>query len=176
MALSHRMYAEALFQAARDEGRLEGVRADLADFVTTLHDVPELREVLRNPQLDPGEKARLLDEIVGGLDALVRNFLRLIAAKGRAGEVDGIHEEFERLMAREEGRLNVELTTAVDLGEDGLREIVQQIEKASGRRVEATTTVDPDLIGGLVLQVGTQRVDASVRGRLERLRRDLVRS
>lgn len=176
MALSHRMYAEALFQAARDEGRLAEVRADLGDFVATLREVPQLREVLRNPQLDPSEKARLLDEIVGGLDELVRNFLRLIAAKGRVGEVDGIHEELERLMAREERRLTVELTTAVDLGEDDLRAIVAQIEQASGRTVEATTTVDPDLIGGLVLQVGTQRVDASVRGRLERLRRDLVRS
>ena len=174
MALANRMYAEALFQAARDVGRLEQVRADFGDFAVMVGEVAELREVLRNPQLDPKTKARLLDEVVGGLDDVVRNFLRLVADKGRAGEVEAIHEEFERLMAREEGRLAVELTTAVDLPEEDLREIVRQIEHASGRTVEATTSVDPGLIGGLVLQVGTRRVDASVRGRLERLRRDLV--
>lgn len=176
MAVAHRMYAEALFEAAKEKGRLDEVRRDFGDFVAMVAEVPELRDVLRNPQLDPAAKARLLEELVGDLDELVRNFLRLIAAKGRAAHVEGIHEEFERLMAREERRLKVDLTTAVELPERELDGILQQIEEASGRKVEATTTVDPDLIGGLVLRVGTRRVDASVRGRLERLRRDLVRS
>jgi F-type H+-transporting ATPase subunit delta len=176
VALAHRMYAEALFQAAAEKGRLDEVRRDFGDFAAMLEEVPELRDVLRNPQLQPAAKARVLDELLGGLDETVRSFLRLVAEKGRAGEAAGIHAEFERLMAREERRLSVELTTAIELPEPELREIVAQIERASGRTVEATTTVDPDLIGGLVLQVGTRRVDASVRGRLERLRRDLVRS
>jgi F-type H+-transporting ATPase subunit delta len=176
VALAHRMYAEALFQAAEEKGRLDEVRRDFGDFAAMLEEVPELRDVLRNPQLQPAAKARVLDELLGGLDETVRSFLRLVAEKGRAGEAAGIHAEFERLMAREERRLSVELTTAIELPEPELREIVAQIERASGRTVEATTTVDPDLIGGLVLQVGTRRVDASVRGRLERLRRDLVRS
>jgi ATP synthase F1 delta subunit len=170
------MYAEALFQAAEEKGRLDEVRRDFGDFAAMLEEVPELRDVLRNPQLEPAAKARVLDELLGGVDETVRSFLRLVAEKGRAGEAAAIHAEFERLMARRERRLSVELTTAIDLPEPELREIVAQIERASGRTVEATTTVDPDLIGGLVLQVGTRRVDASVRGRLERLRRDLVRS
>jgi F-type H+-transporting ATPase subunit delta len=82
--------------------------------------------------------------------------------------------EFDRLVAREERRLDVELTTAFELSDDEAQRIVAQIEKASGRRVDATRTVDPALIGGLVLQAGSLRVDASVRGRLERLRRELV--
>jgi F-type H+-transporting ATPase subunit delta len=176
VAVADRMYAEALFEAAKEQGRLEQVRTDLGDFVAALGEVSDLRDVLRNPQLDPGTRAKILDEVVGGVDDLVRNFLRLVAEKGRAGQIEGIHEEFELLAARDERRLNVDLTTAVELADEDLRDIVRQIEQASGRTVDATTHVDPDLIGGLVLQVGTRRVDASVRGRLERLRRDLVRT
>jgi F-type H+-transporting ATPase subunit delta len=78
-------------------------------------------------------------------------------------------------MAREERRLTVELTTAQELSDEEAAAIVSQIEQASGRKVDATRSVDPKLIGGLVLQVGSMRVDASVRGRLERLRHELVR-
>ena len=84
--------------------------------------------------------------------------------------------EFERLIAREERRLTVELTTARELTDEEAHAIVAQIEKAAGRKVEATRSVDPDLVGGIVLQAGSHRADASVRGRLERLRQELVRS
>ena len=82
--------------------------------------------------------------------------------------------EFERLMAQEERRLTVELTTAYELSDDDAQQIVAQIEQASGRPVDATRNVDPDLIGGIVLQAGSMRVDASVRGRLNRLRQELL--
>ena len=117
-----------------------------------------------------------MDELLGGADVLVRNFFRLTADKGRIGDIEEIAREFERLVAAEERRLNVELTTAYALSDDEAREIVAQIERASGRTVEATRHVDPNLIGGLVLQAGSLRVDASVRGRLERLRQELVSS
>ena len=107
---------------------------------------------------------------------LFRNFLRLVAEKGRAGELEDIAREFERLMAREERRLTVELTTARELSETETKAIVKQIEDAAGRKVEATQKVDPDLVGGIVLQAGSLRVDASVRGRLERLRQELVKT
>jgi ATP synthase F1 delta subunit len=176
MAVAQRMYAEALFEAAKESGRLARVHDELTLFVEAVRDVPELRELLRNPELDTRAKRQVLDDLLGDADELVRNFLRLLVDKHRIAELDDIHREFERLVAREEQRLAVELTTAVELPEDELRAIVAEIERASGRKVEATTTIDPDLIGGVVLQVGTRRMDASVRGRLERLRRDLVRS
>ena len=97
----------------------------------------------------------------------------MLAEKNRAGEIEEIAREFERLVAEEEGILGVELTTAVELSDEEARDVIEQIEKASGRKVEATRNVDPDLIGGLVLQVGSLRLDASVRGRLNRLRREL---
>ena len=176
MAIAHRIYAEALFGAAKDAGRLQQVHEALSDFAKALEETPELRTVLKNPQLDPVAKAAILTDIAGEDEPLFRNFLHLVAEKGRAGEVDEIAREFERLMAREERRLTVELITARELTEQEAGDIIGQIEQAAGRKVEATRSVDPSLIGGFVLQAGSYRADASVRGRLERLRTDLVRS
>jgi F-type H+-transporting ATPase subunit delta len=111
---------------------------------------------------------------MGGADQLVRNFLRLTAEKGRIADIEDIGRELDRLMAAEERRLNVELTTALQLSDDDARGLADQIERASGRKVEVARKVDPDLIGGLILQIGSLRLDASVRGRIERLRRELV--
>jgi F-type H+-transporting ATPase subunit delta len=151
------------------------VSEELADFAAAVRDVPELRTALRNPQLEPRTKIAVVDDLVGGSDDLLRNFLRLTAEKGRIGQIEEIAREFDRLMAREERRLDVELTTARELTDADARELLQQIEQASGRKIEATRRVDPSLIGGFVLQAGSMRVDASVRGRLEGLRQELVR-
>jgi F-type H+-transporting ATPase subunit delta len=151
------------------------VSEELADFAAAVRDVPELRTALRNPQLEPRTKIAVLDELVGGSDDLLRNFLRLTAEKGRIGQIEEIAREFDRLMAREERRLDVELTTARELSDTEARELLQQIGQASGRKIEATRRVDPNLIGGFVLQAGSMRVDASVRGRLEGLRTELVK-
>jgi F-type H+-transporting ATPase subunit delta len=172
----HRTYARALFDAAQERGRLEQVSTELRDFVAAFDDVPELRNVLRNPELDPATKAGLLDELLGEADELLRNFLRLTAEKGRIGDIEEIAKEFERLQAELERRLTVELTTAYELSDDEAGGIIKTIEEASGRKVEATRRVDENIIGGLILQAGSLRVDASVRGRLERLRRELVSS
>jgi F-type H+-transporting ATPase subunit delta len=174
MAIAQRMYARALFEAAREEGKLEPVGADLAALAAAFEQVPALRAFLRNPQVDPAGKASVLEEITTGADNLVRNFVRLVAEKGRAGELPEMNTELEALVARAQNRLAVELTTAHELSEDEARSIVQTIEKASGRTVAATRSVDPSLIGGIVLQVGSFRADGSVRGRLERLRQELV--
>jgi F-type H+-transporting ATPase subunit delta len=155
---------------------LQVVYEELADFVASVREVPELRAVLRNPELDPTTKAGLVQELLGGADELVSNFLRLAAEKGRIGEIEEIARDLDRLVAELEGRLTVELTTAHELSEPEAHGIVETIEHASGRKVEATRKVDPTIIGGLVLQAGSLRVDASVRGRLERLRRELVSS
>jgi F-type H+-transporting ATPase subunit delta len=152
------------------------VHEALSDFAAAIEQTPELRTVLRNPQLDPEAKAGILADLAGDEDVLFRNFLMVVAEKGRAGEIEEIAKEFERLMAREERRLTVELVTARELTDAEAGEIIGQIEQAAGRTVEATRSVDPSLIGGFVLQAGSYRADASVRGRLERLRHELVRS
>ena len=174
MSVVHRTYARSLFEAAKEDAKLREVREQLGDFVEMQRQVPELAEILRNPQLDKRAKLAAVDAVAGDADPLFRNLMRLLIEKGRGGEVEAVGEEFERLAAREEGQLSVELTTAFELSEDEARAIVEQIQKASGRTVEATRSVDPDLIGGIVLQAGSLRVDASVRSRLARLQRELV--
>ena len=175
MAAAHRIYASALFEAAQEQGRLAAVREELGDFLASAESVPELGALLENPEVGGPMKAEVLRDLLGDADELVRNFLLLVVEKGRAGELPEIAREFDQLVARAEGRLEVELTTAVELTDDEATDILRQIESASGRRIEATRSVDPDLIGGFILQAGTFRVDASVRGRLDRLRHQLVR-
>jgi F-type H+-transporting ATPase subunit delta len=169
-----RTYATALFEAAVDEDKLETVREQLDDFVTALHEVPELDALLRNPQLDSQTKAEALAAVLGEADEILSNFLRVVTEKGRGGQIEEIAREFQALYAEEQQILNVELTTAFELSDEEAGTIVRQIEQASRRTVEATRSVDPKLIGGIVLTAGSLRVDSSVRGRLERLRRDLV--
>jgi F-type H+-transporting ATPase subunit delta len=168
------MYARALLEAAREKERVEKVASDLAALEAALEEVPELRSFLANPEVEPAGKADVLREIANGADELVRNFVQLVAEKGRAGELVEMNREFEALVAREQNRLAVELTTAYALSDEEAKSIVSAIEQASGRTVEATRTVDPSLIGGIVLKVGSFLADGSVRGRLERLRRELA--
>jgi F-type H+-transporting ATPase subunit delta len=173
VAVVARTYARALFGAARDAGRIDEVQTELEAFVAALDEVPELRELLRNPELDPPAKAEALEALLEDADELVRNFLRLVAEKGRATLIDEIAREYYALVAAEEQILNVELTTAYELSDEEAASIVRQIEESAGRRVEASRSVDPELVGGLVLKAGSLEVDSSVRGRLDRLRREL---
>ena len=174
MAVAQRMYARALFGAAQEAGRVDAVAGDLAVIAGAMDEVPELRAFLRNPQIEPTGKAEVLGQLAAEADELVRNFVRLAAEKGRAGELPEISAELDALVAKAQNRLSVELTTSYELSDKEAQSIVQTIEKASGRTVEATRTVDPSLIGGIVLQIGSHRADGSVRGRLERLRQDLA--
>ena len=130
--------------------------------------------MLSNPEIESTVKADVLARIAHGADDEVVNFLRLLAEKGRAGELPQIVDELDTLVAKAQRILDVELTTATELSDKEFGRILGQIETASGRKVQASRKVDPDLIGGIVLQAGSLRLDASVRGRLERLRRELT--
>jgi len=146
---------------------------ELRDAVNSADD---LRTLLSNPEIDSTTKADVLVRVARGADDEVINFLRLLAENGRAGELPEIVDELDTLVAADERILDVELTTATELSDQEFGRILGQIEQASGRKVQASRKVDPDLIGGIVLQAGSMRLDASVRGRLERLRHDLTRS
>ena len=136
--------------------------------------VDELRSMLSNPEVESTVKADVLARVAKGADDEVVNFLRLLAEKGRAGELPQIVDELDVLVAADQRILDVELTTATELSDKEFSRILGQIEDASGRKVQASRKVDPDLIGGIVLQAGSMRLDASVRGRLERLRQTLA--
>jgi F-type H+-transporting ATPase subunit delta len=174
VSVSDRVYARALFDAALEENKLEPVREQLAQFVAAETEVPELRELLRNPQLDPQARKAALRDLLAGGEELLQNFLLVLVDKGRTAQLDEIAREFERLVAQHEGIVSAELTTAIELTDEEANDLLRRIEKSTGRKLEATRKVDPDLIGGIVLQIGSFRLDASVRGRLERLRRELA--
>ncbi|CAB4698547.1 unannotated protein [freshwater metagenome] len=150
------------------------MQSGLTDLVGAINDVPALAAVLVNPQTETSSKSEILVDVVGDGEELLTNFVRVLAEKGRTGEIREIAAEYDTLVAQLDRVLDVELTTAYELSEQDFTGILSQIEKASGRKVKATRSVDPDLIGGIVLQAGSMRVDASVRGRLERLRHDLA--
>jgi F-type H+-transporting ATPase subunit delta len=174
VSISDRVYARALFDAALEENKLEPVREQLAQFVAAETEVPELRELLRNPQLDPQARKAALRDLLADGEELLQNFLLVLVDKGRTAQLDEIAREFERLVAEHEGIVSAELTTAIELTDEEANDLLRRIEKSTGRKLEATRKVDPDLIGGIVLQIGSFRLDASVRGRLERLRRELA--
>jgi F-type H+-transporting ATPase subunit delta len=176
LAVVHRVYAEALRDAAQEKKRLDAVRKQFDEFATALHDSDELLRFLRNPQVELRTKQAALEDLLKGSDELFLNFVRLLADKSRIAEIEQVYEEWTRLLARQERILELELQTAVELSDKEAAKVVGQIEKASGRKVVATRTVDPDLIGGLVVQAGSLRLDASVRGRLEQLREQLITS
>jgi F-type H+-transporting ATPase subunit delta len=130
--------------------------------------------MLENPEVDSRVKGDVLARVAEGSEEIVVNFLRLVAEKGRAGELQEIVAELDALVAAEQRILDVELTTATELSDQEFGRILGRIESASGHKVQASRKVDADLIGGIVLQAGSMRLDASVRGRLERLRQDLT--
>ena len=172
----HRTYARALFDAAKERGRLREAHEEFTDFVESAREVPELRALLENPEIDQRSKQAALGELLAGGEELVRNFLLVLVEKGRATQIEEILRELDALVAAEERRLEVVLTTAYELDDDEAKEILAQIEQQTGRQIEATRRVDPALIGGFVLQAGSMRADASVRGRFERLRQEIKRS
>ena len=173
MAVAQRIYANALFEAAKERGRLEPVRDDLHTFAEAVEQVPQLKALLESPEVESRDKLEALREILADGDELFRNFVLLVVEKGRATELGDIVGEFDALVSVEEGILDVQLTTAIELSDEEAKKLLEQIEKVSGRRLRARREVDSDLIGGFVLRAGSHRADASIRGRLQRLRREL---
>jgi F-type H+-transporting ATPase subunit delta len=173
VSVADRVYARALYDAAVERGKVKDVQEQLASVAEAIAEMPQLRSVIGNPQVDAGSKAAVLEAAAGESDELVANFLRLVAEKGRAGSIEAIRSELDEMIARAEGQLTVTLTTAYELSDEEAKDIVGRIEQASGRKVDAVRKVDPALIGGIVLQAGSLRADASVRGRLDRLALEL---
>jgi F-type H+-transporting ATPase subunit delta len=149
------------------------VRAELADLAHALDEVPDLERVLADRELDTTVKVELLEQVLARSNELVRNVAALMAEKGRAAEIREVAAEFEGLVSAEERVLSVEVTTAQELSDADFERILADIERKSGRRVSASRSVEPELIGGIVLQAGSMRLDASVRGQFDRLRQAL---
>jgi F-type H+-transporting ATPase subunit delta len=163
-------FAEALYEAAVAADRLEAVHRDLAAVLSAIDDTPDLARFLRNPAFPAEAKRRVLESMTAGGEPLVANFLNVLISHGRLELLDDAAEAFADRYRREQRELAVSLTTAVSIDDAQAESLKQTLESATGQTVTIRRTVDPSIIGGVVLRVRDLLVDASVRRRLEGLR------
>jgi F-type H+-transporting ATPase subunit delta len=168
-----RPYARAAFRAARESGTLGEWSAHL-DFSAEVAQRPEVMALVDHPRLSAAGKVRLfMPEGLPQLGSPYGNFLALLAERGRLRLLPEIRRQFERLRAEAEGRIQGRLRSAHPLEAREIAEIAAALGRRLARRVELEAAVDPALIGGFVVELGDRVIDASLRGRLERLRRSL---
>jgi len=165
-----RVYANALYEAADEEGRVDEVRRDLGEFVAAVESSPELRRFLVAEEISDARKSEALMELTKSGDELVRNLLRLLVDKGRESELEGVYRAFVELVEKAQGLVHVEVVSAVPLPAPVSEALKKKIESSLQKTVELTLTVDKEILGGLRLRVGDRVADASVRYRLEHLR------
>jgi F-type H+-transporting ATPase subunit delta len=168
-------YAEALFEAAREREELEEVLSDLGEFVDALHDSEELRLFFYGGQIPERQKRRALDGLTEGMKTSTTNFLKVLGDNGREQILEEVLARYEGLVKEHLGRIEVEVTTAVELSEgqrDRLKERLGEV--LEGQEIILETNVDPDLIGGAVFRYGGRMMDGSIRGRLESLREGML--
>lgn len=169
-----RVYATALFGAAKDRGKLDAIRDQLAQFADALNENRELRLFLFSPYFSSAEKIDGLKKAVTGAEPEFLNFLELLLDKGRMPVIFRIQRQYNALWDKENKRLGVTVTSAVELDPEIAKRIGREIEEQTGNTVELESRVDPDILGGLVLQVGNMVLDTSIRNRLEKLRKSVA--
>jgi ATP synthase F1 delta subunit len=167
-------YAEALYEAALDADAVDDVAADVDAFTAAVGESDELRTVLDNPEIDSKAKKGVIAAVAADAQPLFANFLQVLVNRGRLPELLEIADAFRERVARATARLEVEAVTAIPLPDDLKARIVESLEAKTSTTVELTESVDPDVVGGLVLRVGEVVVDGSVRHRIEELRRELT--
>ncbi len=166
-------YATALYSAAADAGRLNEVDGELAEIADAIRENPALARALTNPAVSGEGKSKLLAALAKGDDPIVARFLQVVLDHRRLGELTDIQEAFADRVRLDRNELAVELTTAVAIDDATADKVQQQLAAATGLSVTMDRTVDPTILGGVVLRVRDRLVDASLRRRLDLLGRDL---
>jgi ATP synthase F1 delta subunit len=170
------VYSRALFEAARDNDVVDRIHEELQTVDDALSEDRELRLFFFSPYFTSDEKKEAVGRVVEGADERLVNFLELLAERHRMPVLSRIRRQFDGMWAEENKLLPVSVTSAVDLDESLVQEIGRRIEDQTGRRVELSSSVDPDVLGGLVVRVGNVVLDASVRNRLEQLRKQVAKA
>jgi F-type H+-transporting ATPase subunit delta len=170
------VYARSLFEVAQEQKKLEQVRDQLGEFADGLDENRELQVFFFSPYFSTEEKKRGLRSAVSDADPVVLNFLELLVEKHRMPVVFRIRRQLDELWEQENRLLRVEVTSAVELDRSVIEQIGERVGQQTGRRVELASRVDPDILGGIVLQVGNSILDASIRNRLEKLRREVAKA
>jgi F-type H+-transporting ATPase subunit delta len=168
-------YAEALFGAARERDELEAVLEDLQEFDGALAESEELRLFFYGGQVPEREKRRAIDALTEGMSTATTNFLKVLCDNGREEILHEVMLRYEELVEEHLGRVEVEVTTAVELSDEEKERLRERLARVlHGKEVVLETRVDPDLLGGAVFRFGGQMMDGSVRGRLESLRETML--
>jgi len=171
-----RVYSEALFEVAKEEGDLDRVRDELGDFADALAEDRDMQVFFFSPYFHSAEKREAIGRAISGASEEFVNFLELLVEKHRMPVIFRIRRQFDELWKRENKKLDVTLTSAVELDPEVVRKVGEEIEKQTGQSVELTNRVDDGIVGGLVLQVGNMVLDASIRNRLEKLRKSVAQA
>ena len=170
------VYARALFEVAKEHDVLDRVHDELGEFADALSENRTLQVFLFSPYFSSEEKRDGVKKIVSDADERFVNFLELLAERHRMPVLFRIRREFNALWADEHRLLPVTVTSAVELDEKLVADIGQRIEEQTDRTVELSSNVDPDVLGGLKVQVGNLVLDGTVRNRLERLRKQVAKA
>jgi F-type H+-transporting ATPase subunit delta len=170
------VYARSLFEVAQEQSKLDPIRDQLGEFADALNDTRELQVFFFSPYFSTAEKVDGLDRTVSDADPVVVNFLKLLIENHRMPVIFRVRREFDRLWQEENKLLPVQVTSAVELDPSTVSQIGDRIAEQTGRKVELSAIVDPDVLGGLVVRVGNSILDASIRNRLEQLRKQVARA
>jgi F-type H+-transporting ATPase subunit delta len=170
------VYARSLFEVAMEQDKLDAVRDQLGEFADALSETRELQVFFFSPYFSTQEKEDGLERAVTDADPVILNFLKLLIEKHRMPVVFRIRAELDRLWEEENKLLPVEITSAIELDKDIVKQLGDRISEQTGRKVELSSRVEPDILGGIVVQVGNAVLDASVRNRLDQLRRQVVKA
>lgn len=164
-------YAVALFELARDQDALDAVAGDLGDLRAMLQESADLRRLIESPVLSREEQGRAVTALAerAGFAELTRQFLGLLAHKRRLFALPEVITAYLAMLGEHKGEVSAEVISAVALSDDQLAAVKEQLSKAVGQSVTLATAVDPDLLGGLVVRVGSRMLDASLRTKLQRL-------
>ena len=176
MAEAARVYAEALFDVAKDKGKLDAIRDELGQFADALEGDRDLQVFFFSPYFSTAEKVEGLKRAVSGADQELLNFLELLIEKGRMAEVFRIRRALDELWKHENRRIDVTVTSAVEFDPAVVEKVGEEIERQTGQKVELASRVDSEILGGIVLQVGNKVLDASIRARLEKLRKSVAQA
>jgi F-type H+-transporting ATPase subunit delta len=170
------VYSRALFEVAKEQGKLDEVREQLGQFADAVAEQRDLQVFFFSPYFSAEEKKEGLSKTVEGADEIVMNTLQLLIDKHRMPALFRIRRQLDKLWEEENRLLPVQLTSAIKLDEGTVKQVRDAIAEQTDRRIDLKTHVDPDILGGIVLRVGNSILDASIRNRLEQLRRQVARA
>jgi F-type H+-transporting ATPase subunit delta len=175
LATIARPYAEAVFRLAKQGNTLQAW-SDALNLIASVYRDPQMQETMANPKVSSADIERLMLAICGErIDGVARNLIQLLVHNRRLSVVAEIREQFEQLKLEDEGKLDAKISSAFPMEDTQRNQVVDMLSARFKRKIDATVTVDPDLIGGVKVEVGDKVWDASVRGRLQSLAATLMK-